>query len=242
VSPLSVLTQRPIASIEQVVDVMTAIEDSLPASDGVRAFNHLYLSVTRAVLTAMKGSRPFGDPAFLNRLDIVFAELYFDALAAGDRSPSAAPPAWRPLLRARSTPRLHPLQHALAGMNAHINRDLPAGIVAVYEEMGGDPTQADRRHDDFLRVNDILEAVESQIKSEYTTGIVGAIDAIGGPLDDQIAMWKVRVAREAAWTNAQVLWTLRSKPALRQDYFDRLDRFTGFAARGLLVPVAAARI
>ena len=47
-------------------------------------------------------------------------------------------------------------------------------------------------------------------------------------------MWKVRAARDAAWTNAQVLWTLRTNPALRRDYFEKLDRFTGFASRGLL--------
>src|SRR4051794_39073790 len=106
---------------------MTAIEQSLPASDGLWWFNHLYLRVTLGVRTAMS-SASFGDRAFLEQLDVVFANLYFDAFAAGDVTPAAAPHAWRPLLSSRMMANVHPLQFALAGMNAHINRDLPWGI------------------------------------------------------------------------------------------------------------------
>jgi hypothetical protein len=233
-----ILSKAPAKSIDEVVNVMAAIEEALPPSDGLWWFNHLYLQVTLNVRTAMTTATAFNDTVFLERLDIVFANLYFDAVAAGESDPGAAPPAWRPLLRERSTAHLHPLQFALAGMNAHINRDLPAGIVTVFEQLGGTPRPSDARHDDFERVNDILEVVEAQIKTDFATGVVGKIDRLGGPVDDRVAMWNVRAARAAAWTNAQVLWSLKRKPALRHDYFDRLDRFTGFAARGLLAPVA----
>lgn len=220
---------------------MTAIEQALPISDGLWWFNHLYLRVTLSVRTAMNTSTAFGDAAFLQRLDIIFANLYFDAVAAGDADPGGAPPAWRPLLRARLTPSVHPLQYALAGMNAHINRDLPSGIVTVFEQLGGAPRPSDTRHGDFERVNGLLEAVEAQIKEEFATGVVATIDRLTAPVDDHLAIWSVRAARDTAWTNAEVLWALKPTPALRQDYFDRLDRFTGFAARGLLAPVAPSR-
>ena len=61
------------------------------------------------------------------------------------------------------------------------------------------------------------------------------VDAVGGDADDAVAMWKVRAARETAWTNAEVLWALRTKPVLRDAFFSRLDSFTGFAGRGLLL-------
>jgi hypothetical protein len=237
----TILGQRFVSSIDQVVALMRAIELALPPSDGVRSFNHLYLRVTVAVRTAMADASGFADLEFLNGLDVVFANLYFDALTAGDGDPAAAPPAWRPLLYARATPHVLPLQYALAGMNAHINRDLPAGIVAMFEQLGGDPSDRGSRYEDFRRVNDILERVESEVKAEFATGIVGVIDAATAPIDDHVAMWSVRAARETAWTNAEVLWALRSKPLLRHDYFDRLDRFTGFAARGLLIPAVAKR-
>ena len=232
------LRQAPASTIEDAVGIMTAIEETLPSSDGLWWFNHLYLRVTLGVRAAMGTSAAFGDPAFLERLDVVFANLYFEAIAAGDRDPGAAPPAWRPLLRARSTPNVHPLQYALAGMNAHINRDLPSGIVMVFEQLGGAPRPSDGRHDDFQRVNGVLETVEAQIKKEFATGVVATVDRLTAPIDDQLAIWSVRAARDAAWTNAEVLWALKPIPALRQDFFDRLDRFTGFSARGLLAPVA----
>ena len=67
------------------------------------------------------------------------------------------------------------------------------------------------------------------------------IDNAAGETDDAVAMWKVRAAREAAWTNAEVLWTLRATPLLGDNFFAKLDRFTGFAGRGMLLPVAARR-
>ena len=76
------LLTKPAASIDEVVGVMTAIEQALPQSDGVWWFNHLYLRVTLSVRAAMSGSSAFGDPPFLERLDVVFANLYLDALAA----------------------------------------------------------------------------------------------------------------------------------------------------------------
>jgi len=51
-------------------------------------------------------------------------------------------------------------------------------------------------------------------------------------------MWNVRVARKAAWTNAEVLWTLRSIPPIRSAFFETLDKSTVLAGRGLLIPVA----
>jgi hypothetical protein len=115
------------------------------------------------------------------------------------------------------------------------------GIVTAYEELGGCLTSSNARHDDFERVNAILETVEAQVKTQFLSGAAATLDAIATPVDDTIAMWNIRAARDAAWTNAEVMWSLTPTPMLRQDFFDRLDRFTGFAARGLLAPLAVVR-
>ena len=227
---------RRASSIEEVVEIMTLLDRELPESDGVWAFNRLYLRVTLAVRGAVTATM-FADPLFLETLDVVFANQYFDAVAGGDVDPAGVPSAWRPLFESRYQPGLHPIQFALAGMNAHINRDLPAGIVAACAAAGGSPDRAGARHVDFNKVNDLLAVVEAEIKVELATGLVAVVDAAGGELDDAVAMWNVRAAREAAWTNAEVLWALRSTPALHDRFFMRLDRFTGFAGRGLLVPL-----
>jgi hypothetical protein len=227
--------------VDDVVAIMTEIEHTLPQSDGLWWFNHLYLQVTTRVRTAIGQAVTFDDPQFLDRLDVIFGNLYFDAIAGGDANPSLAPPAWRPLLEVRMKAGVEPLQYALAGMNAHINRDLPVGIVTAYEELGGCLTSSNARHDDFERVNAILETVEAQVKTQFLSGAAATLDAIATPVDDTIAMWNIRAARDAAWTNAEVMWSLTPTPMLRQDFFDRLDRFTGFAARGLLAPLAVVR-
>jgi hypothetical protein len=228
---------RRATTITDVVDIMELLDRELSDADGLWWFNRLYLRVTLAVRSAVT-TTTVRDPAFLERLDVVFANLYFDAIAAGDTDPLAAPPAWRPLFESRHQPGILSIQFALAGMNAHINRDLPAGIVATYLATDGAPGQTGARYADFERVNDLLETVEAQIKVEFSTGIVGLVDSVAGDVDDAVAMWKVRAARDTAWTNAEVLWALRTSPALRDAFFGRLDSFTGFAGRGLLVRTA----
>jgi len=231
---------RRATTIAEVVDIMTALDREWNNRDGMWWFNHLYLRVTLSVRSAVT-TTTFRDPAFLERLDVVFANLYFDAVVSGYANPRTAPSAWRPLLECRGQSGILPIQFALAGMNAHINRDLPEGIVSTYLATDGAPAPSGDRYDDFRKVNDLLEIVEGQIKVEFSTGIVALVDAAGGEADDAVAMWKVRAAREAAWTHAQVLWALRTTPSLRDAFFARLDGLTGFAGRGLLLPVVPSR-
>ena len=229
------LDRTPVQSIADAISVMTAIDQQLPDRDGVKWFNRLYLRVTTSVNGAVNG-QVFSDIAFMAKLDVVFANQYFAALAAGSVDIRRAPSAWRPLLEARHQPGIARIQFALAGMTAHINRDLPDGIVQSFQAMGGDPITDDHREQDFNSINDVLERVEAEVKTEFAVGLVGAIDRIGGQTDDAVAMWKVRAARSAAWTNAQVLWGLRSVPPLRDRFFDRLDGLVAMTGRGLLLP------
>ena len=231
-----VLKRSPAASIDEVVAIMTAIDASLADSDGLKWFNRLYLRVTLGVRGAI-GDAAFNDGPFLTRLDVVFANLYFAALTAAAVDLSFAPAAWRPLLAARTTPGIARIQFALAGMNAHINRDLPEGIVDCFRLAGGSPLTDSLRHEDFESVNGILERVESEVKVDFSAGLVGAVDELAGSADDAAAMFKVRAARAAAWTNAKVLWTLRDVPLLRDEFLARLDGLTGLAGRGILTPV-----
>jgi hypothetical protein len=232
-----VLAPAPVSSIDEVLSIMTSVDGRLPDSDGLKWFNRLYLQVTRSVRQAVSGPS-FRDARFMSELDVVFANLYFAAIAAGDADASRAPSAWRPLLRARRNRGVARLQFALAGMNAHINRDLPQGIVQVFEALGGDPSSDAARRQDFDSVNELLERVEGEVKADFSVGVIGVADVVAGRVDDVAAMWNVRVARHAAWTNAEVLWTLRRTPHIRSAFFETLDRSTGFAGRGLLTPTA----
>ena len=221
-------------TIEDVVAAMRAIEAVLPENDGVRWFNVLYRRVTEAV---QADAALWADWPFLQRFDVAFAKLYFDAIISWESNPAGAPKAWRPLFQARSDDNLLPLQFALAGMNAHINNDLVIALDRIARSEQQYPSRDGERHRDFQRVNDVLERVEVELQPVLSTGVIAAIDSALGDLDTILAMWKVRHARDAAWTNGEVVWHLRTAPLLRSEYLTRLDRMVGFAGRGLLAPL-----
>jgi len=220
------------ATIDDVVAVMRAIDDALPDDDGVKWFNFLYLRVTEAV---RDDAAAWQDWAFLQRFDVAFARLYFDAFLAWERNPALAPRAWRPLFAARDQTQLARVQFALAGMNAHINRDLPVALESVAAADGAFVSRDSPRYRDFQRVNDLLERLEAVLHPVLATGLAGRIDRALGDLDSVVAMWKVRNARDAAWTNGEVYWHLRDTP-VGPEFLARLDQMVAFAGRGLLLP------
>jgi len=228
--------------VADVVARLQEIEASAPPSDGVVCFARLYREVTQAVDDELRG-RSAGDPGFVQRLDLRFAGLFFDALGAFERAPATAPRAWAPLIEARSRRGIAPLQFALAGMNAHINRDLPVALVTTCSELGLALDDDSVEHRDYERVDALLAQVERRVKASYLTGPLATIDRILHRLrrlDDVVAMWDVGRARDAAWTNARALWALRGEPELADAFVLALDRTTGLAGRGLLIPADTA--
>jgi hypothetical protein len=229
-----ILAQTPVGRIEDVVSRMTAIDQALPPTDGISCFNRLYLEVTKNVLAGV-GQATFADPAFLTALDVAFANLYFAALSKFDLGSPDTPHAWSPLFEARSTPTIAPIQFALAGMNAHINRDLPVALVDTFSARGVAPSEQSAQYADFERVNGLLATTEKQVKDLYLDDLMRKLDAEFDGVDDVVATWSVAAARQAAWTNGEVMWHLRSIGAIERTYLATLDRSIGFASRGLLV-------
>jgi Family of unknown function (DUF5995) len=226
------------SSIAEVIARMRADVASLPQRDGVACFTRLYLSVTEGVQQELTGVT-FRDPDFLARLDVVFADLFFAAFDAARADRAQLPRAWAPLVEARSAHGIAPLQFALAGMSAHINRDLPVALVATCRERGVGLEEGSPQHADFVLVNKVLASVEATVKSQYLTGWLRRLDRLihrVDRLDDVVAMWNVSRARDAAWVNAEALWALRDQPELSADYLAALDRMVGLTGRGLLVP------
>jgi hypothetical protein len=228
------MTQLEIGSIDTVVSRLTAIQAASLATNGVPAFNQLYLEVTEAVKTRCAHEAYFEHPQWIERLDIVFAHFYFDAIDAAAQG-NKVPNAWRPLFKDRGedVSDIHPLQFALAGMNAHINHDLVFAIIKTCQEFGVTPADGTPHHNDFTKVNDVLRDVEDAIKSRYATGIIEDVDKHFGRIDDMFVMWNVGAAREMAWDWAGVLWPLRDDPELFAKADRMIGRLVGLAGRGL---------
>ena len=225
-------------TVPEVIERLRTIEASAPRSDGVACFARLYREVTEGV-DAELASKSFEDGRFLERLDVCFAGLFFSALDAYAHDPTSVPSAWAPLFSQRSRRGVTPLQFALAGMNAHINRDLPVALVTTCQALALELRDDSPEHADFERVNGLLAQVEDRIKRSYLSGWLAALDRIVHRfyrIDDIVAMWDVGRARDAAWCNGGALWVLRSEPELGAEYLAVLDRMVGLASRGLLIP------
>ncbi len=123
-------------------------------------------------------------------------------------------------------------------MNAHINRDLPLALCQLYRELGQDPGHGSPQYRDYERVTAILENAYAGAKEEFGASVPGAME--GGVLrrtEDAIDLFNIRIAREAAWNNARVLWTLRGFPTVANEFIETLDKSTGLATRALLIPM-----
>lgn len=157
-------------------------------------FPSMYRSVTAEIRDAIHDGF-FDDSAAMERLAVMFADRYLDAYdewISGDQ-PSTA---WRIAFEAATDGRRRMIaQHLLAGMNAHINLDL--GIVAA-AVAGND---AERLHDDFFRVNQILfqklDGLQGALGSVSTR--MAWIDRLGGTLDERMMRLAIEEARDRAW-------------------------------------------
>ncbi|HEX5088728.1 MAG TPA: DUF5995 family protein [Nocardioides sp.] len=220
-------------TIDGVLERMDAIDAALPAADGVATFNRMYRQVTRFVDQAVDDGLFVAGP-FIARLDVVFANIFFEAYAA-DQDGRPIPRAWAPLFEARTKPHTHPVQFALAGMNAHICHDLPSAVLNTCRELAISPEDDSLEHTDFTTINSVLAEAEGQIKSWFCTGVVATVDDLGGRLDDGFAMFSIASARAAAWEVAQLLWDLIGHEHLDRLVRANLARTVAMASRGILL-------
>ncbi len=219
------------ATIEALVERMQQIQSGLPEGDGVRAFNGMYLRVTELVRDQVSGGA-FAENAFMARLDIVFGGLYLEAFGAA--RPASA---WRPLFEQRHAPGVLSIQFALAGMNAHINHDLPIAVVRACRQLGL-TLDSPGVEADYQRITGLLASVQEQVRQSFFDGIELEADRrYAAPLANLVGSWSIGRARDAAWTNARVLWRIRDVEPLRSDFLGTLSSTVGMVGSQLLTPV-----
>ena len=218
--------------IDDVINLMNEIDSVLPGTDGLKWFNWLYLTVTRAVLNNPPASG-FNNPHLLTLLDVNFAEFYFDAINAFLTQRETAR-SWRVLFEARHTQGIERIQFALAGMNAHINHDLSLTLLQTNAQLNFAPVKGSPEHRDFESVNDILESLIPETLDVLAEGgPIGEIAEDTGKVGELLAIWKVRQARDLAWDFADHLKPLG--PLSRRLALSAQDKLTGVISRSLLL-------
>jgi hypothetical protein len=225
----------PATTIDDVIARMRAIDAALPADDGVACFNRMYLDVTCGVGDQVKQGQ-FGDPAWVTRLDVVFANLYFAGIDATSGPPSAEASAWQPLLASRGNPGIEPIQFALAGMNIHINHDLPLAVVATCADLDTTPTAGSHR-EDYQKVDKLLDASEQSVREAFEPVDLRSADHHVAAVANLLCDWSINEARDVAWDTALAIWAVHDHPLLTKLLTGSLGRLVAMGTRPLLVAV-----
>ncbi len=222
-------------SISDVLQILRTIDTTCVDGDGLKWFNWLYLQVTQAAETRVAAGA-FTDPQWLAQLDVQFARLYFSALKSS-LSGQAASNCWRVLFNSRNQGAIARIQFALAGINAHINHDLPEAIVATCQVTGTTPDHGGTYYSDYTALNSTLDGLIESAKRTLNVRLLGEALPPISHLEDTIAAWNVSAARESAWQNAEQLCQISSIPSLASSFMDMLDGLTTVIGKALLVPV-----
>jgi hypothetical protein len=227
-------------SVADVVQILENIQAICIDGDGLKWFNGLYLQVTQAVQARCQlsgtGAGGFLDPASVAALDVRFAGFYLNAVKSS-LSGAATPGCWQALFAARNVSTIARIQFALAGMNAHINHDLPQAVLGMCQATGDAPQHGTEQYNDYTAINTTLDSLVNAAKTTLHVGLLGDALPPAGRLEDTLAAWDVSAAREAAWNNAELLWSLADVPIVAATFLDTLDGLTTVASKGLLVPV-----
>jgi hypothetical protein len=172
------------------------------AGDARRHFHSVYLRTTRVVADEIRAGH-FADPDWVERWDVLFADLYLDAL---EQSLAGQPPSrpWEVAFRAaEQSTTLPPLRHVLFGMNAHINYDLPQALIGVISPAEfGDRELLARRERDHLQIDRVLlDRVGAEDDELATQGPRSLTDRLLAPLNRLGTKRFLTEARRKVWHN-----------------------------------------
>lgn len=195
-------------TLEEVIErLVHIIEQAKIENDRAGYFAALYHKVTVKVKEGVDKGQ-FANGESLARLDIMFANRYFDALEQWQNKQKGK--AYLPISRswevafmqADQSSRLV-LHHLLLGMNAHINLDL--GIATV-EVAGGN---IDALRNDFDAINIILSSLTYGVmnKLNMVSPLLSSLGFSGTKSNSMLIQFSMGNARDGSWCFAEELAT-----------------------------------
>ena len=222
-------------SIDELLEGMGALlAPMLAAGDERRYFLAVYMRTTAAVKDELEHPTlgGFDDPAWTERWDVAFADLYLEALTRWNEDGSAPGPWQIAFETGRSGPRLPPIRHLLLGMNAHINYDLPQALLSVISDQefgdrellarrGRDHEHIDRIHTDRVPEEDRL------LRTSEEPGDRTRLDRVLNPANRAGTKRFLKEARAKVWRNARALSAARVEgPAALKARLDELAQLS----------------
>jgi hypothetical protein len=198
-------------NIEDLIAHMDVLLQTMESDgDPKRYFLGTYLRTTRAVSEEL-ASGNFLDPAWVERWDVFFADLYLGALTAWNENGTLAEP-WRVAFAADTG--LPVLRHVLLGMNAHINYDLPLSLLGAIDDAEfADPEILSRRNRDHTRIDAVLlgrvGAEDEAITAAH--GGKSAYERLKAPLERRATGRFLHEARAKVWANTRLMAAARAR-------------------------------
>jgi hypothetical protein len=189
--------------LDAVVSRLRAHRDWYEAVRDRRAvFTHAYMTITERFRDAIS-RRSFRDPAWVIALDLAFAREYFRALDAHDLG-EEIPGGWRPVFDELDRGRTTVLEELTLPMSAHIIHDLTLALRAAGTAAAG----GESRIGDFHLANDVLkegiDAIQTAVAGRYSPPL-RLLDRLALRRDEVLTNYGIRLARAAAWYNAERL-------------------------------------
>jgi hypothetical protein len=183
-----------------ITELQQIIDESIRTGDRVGYFAALYYKVTSHVRDGIHNGE-FEDGARMEKLDVLFASRYLDALRQwrNGQPPSLS---WQTAFESTKRSSVLVLQHLLLGMNAHINLDL--GIAAA-EVSGQYPLE--NIHKDFNAINTIISSLTYEVLNELTqvSPLLSLLGLHAGNNDSILIQFSIDNARDGAWCFAEEL-------------------------------------
>lgn len=192
-------------------------------------FAALYRGVTLRARSALAAGA-FEQPQAAERLVVLFAGRYFEALAAHLR---AAPVtrAWQVAFDAAGRWRPTVSQHLLLGINAHINLDLGIAAARTLDEY---PLP----RADFDRVNDLLLLMVDEVQDRLAAvwPLLRLADRVAGRLDEMLIGAALVQTRSAAWGFGQALRASGGGGSSEIGLIERQDRQVAALGQHIAAP------
>jgi hypothetical protein len=185
-------------TIDQVLAALDVVVDRCWEEDSrLGYFPAMYRTVTAQIRDGVQGG-DFEDCERMERLDVVFASRYLDAYDA-HRSGVSPTRSWAYSFEQAGRAEPTVLHHLLLGMNAHINLDL---AIAAAEVSHG--TDIDTLEGDFRQVNEVLTDLVDEVQDavDDTSVLYRGLDLFGLGIDEAVASFSIKLARDGAWVRA----------------------------------------
>jgi Family of unknown function (DUF5995) len=203
---------------ETISDVIARFEAAyqplVAHNDEKRHFHGVYYRNTIAVKADMERAG-FLDPGWVEPWDVVLANIYLDALDQWNRGEPPSGP-WQVAFQAAKDPSIPPLRHVLAGLDVHLNYDLPQAFLAVAtDDEINQPALLSKRQQDFQHIYSIevsrIKEENLELKKAEEPGDRTVMDRMLTPFNRRASQRFLNEAQAQVWRNTRILGRARRR-------------------------------